>query len=233
MNIDKCNALRALGFRYITRNMNGDVIAWKNEPKRSLTVVEGYEKEAEIEYPDAVIYDVETEKDEECYKYIGGYNIDFCCFSRASYDNQDSSILHISKLDADYADITWKNSPYNLGNSLEVSKEEKFQALKTLGFNYLTRDMDGKCQAWVIKPVRIVTILREFLNDYANKFKDADLRIEEEQDEDDEYVNGYHVYYCSFQCSRGDKGWFYNNYTLDTKDTDFAGILWENEPYEL
>lgn len=231
MNIIKCNALRVLGFKYITRGMNGDVTAWKVKPIRGVSVLEDFEEEAKIAYPDAII-EVESEKDEFC-KYEGAYNTEYCWFYRQKNDNDYDAILHINKADKDYADVTWENSPYDLGDSLESSKEEKYQALKNLGFNYLTRDMDRKCQAWAIKPVRVVTILDWYLKEYADRFKGADLRVETEKDEDDEYVEGYHVYYCSFQCSKEDKGLFYNTYELNTDDKTYEEILWENEPYIL
>lgn len=232
MNLTKCKALRVLGFKYITRDMNGNVTAWKSRPVRSLSVTEGYEKQAMMDYPDAVITDIVRQKDKES-NYADGYDVEFCWFSRAESDTADDSILHINKSDEDYKEVTWKNSPYVLGDSLNGSQEEKYKALKDLGFNYLTRDMDGGCLAWVIKPVRVVTILDSFVKEYADRFKDADLRIETEKDEDDEYVEGYHVYYCSYQCSKEDKGLFYNTYKLDTDDKAYENILWENEPYIL
>lgn len=113
MNLAKCDALKTLGFKYITRNMNGDICAWKILPIRSLSVIRGYENDAIEKYKGSIINDIEDDMDDS-YEYKDGYNVSYCWFIRGREDNAIDSMIHLDKNDRDFENITWENSPYML-----------------------------------------------------------------------------------------------------------------------
>ena len=223
MNISKFNALKELGFNYITRDMNGNIAAWKRKPVRSVTVLKGYESSALERFKDANIYDIDPKEDEN-YSYQDGLNVDFSWFTRSKGDNEDSSMVHLDKSDKDFDDVTWENSPYAL---------DRITSLAVMGFKYITRELTGEVKAWKYKPVRVITCLAEYEETYKQQFKDADVRVYMgDSDEDkDEFDCGCELAYSGFQSCKEDNGDFCNHWDLDRKDYDM--VTWENSPYEI
>lgn len=117
--------------------------------------------------------------------------------------------------------------------------KEKLQALKTLGFNYVTRDMGGKLIAWMDKPYRVVYCTQEKEKEAREKYgEDAEIEIVKNHEELDEAKmdNGYCKKYCFFGVPDIDlecKAFGYGHFELYDPYNDFAEIKWENSPVEI
>lgn len=111
---------------------------------------------------------------------------------------------------------------------------EKFEALKTLGYRYITRNMDGELHAWVYKPIRSMTVLAGNEDRIREKYKDANINdVEDEANEDYEYRDGCNVYFCWFTRSDKDNGDRYTAIPLNPNEKEFDKVTWENSPYEI
>lgn len=110
----------------------------------------------------------------------------------------------------------------------------KLKALKTLGFNYITRNMDGKLCAWMVEPQRSIYCTKDKADD-ARKTYGEDTIIDCFESKD-ECKSRYIIGCCSFVFSRKidykdlwDYGWL----QLYDPNNEFKDITWENSPFEI
>ena len=110
----------------------------------------------------------------------------------------------------------------------------KIDALKILGYHYITRDIDRRLFAWMDKPIRVVYASKEKEEEIKEKFGTEINYIEEEYLLEDhyEYKDGYNVDLSGFAhtdlCAP-----YYARIELDFNDNSFKDITWENSPLEI
>ena len=117
--------------------------------------------------------------------------------------------------------------------------KEKLEALKTLGFEYITRDMDGKLTAWMNRPTRIVTCLEEnkekVIEDYGLETKICIESIDE-YDDLDEWKDGFFTTMSRFNFSEKDFDESIvstGHFELLEISNEFVEITWQNSPYKI
>lgn len=114
---------------------------------------------------------------------------------------------------------------------------EKLVALKTLGFNYITRDMDGVLKAWTHKPTRNVVCVIGKSEELRGKFGE-ETRVEEARSygkEKEETKDGIYVKHSNFCCWKCDNTnmWKYQSIFINESNDDFEEITWDNSPFEI
>lgn len=111
--------------------------------------------------------------------------------------------------------------------------KEKLLALKTLGFNYITRDMDNRIFAWINKPQRLILCAESKKDEIYKKYgKETILNYITPENEQEENS----IRYGSFVFSRIEKQidfWDYEHFQLRDPDNEFKDITWENSPFEI
>ena len=117
MNLKKCKALKTLGFKYITRDMDGRLVAWMNEPIRSIYCLEEFEENIKNKYGKDVCISVGIECAEDAHEWTNGVYPKMCGFQCSSKDNVDTRMysyghFEIFELDNEFEEVTWDNSPY-------------------------------------------------------------------------------------------------------------------------
>lgn len=111
--------------------------------------------------------------------------------------------------------------------------EEKLLALKTLGFNYITRNMLGELSAWKVKPKRVIFCTtdkaEEALRIYGEDTSINAVDVEEKPE------TGYQIGLCSFAFSKFYDSDFQKYAWIPLCDTnnEFKDITWENSPFEI
>lgn len=107
--------------------------------------------------------------------------------------------------------------------------EEKLKALKTLGFNYITRSMNGMLMAWDKEPTRYITCQFNKRKDARRKYGEK-ARIDPYGYKDYKEVDGYFTDFCVFVGIDDIK---YRSFELYDSNNEFKGITWENSPFEI
>lgn len=112
--------------------------------------------------------------------------------------------------------------------------EEKLKALKTLGFNYITRDMDGVLCAWFVKPQRFIYCSEDRIDEAKEIYgKDAIINYFFTETESD---SRYIISCCSFVFPRKEDCkhlWDYGRFQLYDPKNEFSQITWENSPFNI
>lgn len=222
--MNKIEALRTLGFKFITRDINGTLTGWVNIPKRVIYCLETMEEYYKKKYPDAIIYTTEKDEDDEEIEWKDGIYL-----SCTGYERTDSvdlnTIIHL-KNDNEYNNISWE------GGIVEITENgytDKFEALKTLGFNFITRDLDGNIIAHKHTPTRIIYCRSIYESIFKEKYPSAIIEVD---DTYDDFQNGMSQSMSCWQS--GKAGDYHFSYFLDLPDIkDYENIVWKKEPFVL
>ncbi|WP_097006704.1 hypothetical protein [Lacrimispora amygdalina] len=124
----RCVALKELGFRYLTRDMDGRIVAWMNKPNRVVYCLAEIEDQAKDAYGEETFYfnthlsDYDGEDDN---MIRDGYDTKFCSFSCSKEDDREPHLYstgHLELFDKnnDFKLITWENSPVEINTLINM-----------------------------------------------------------------------------------------------------------------
>lgn len=110
---------------------------------------------------------------------------------------------------------------------------EKLSALKTLGFNYITRDKDNRLIAWMNRPQRFILCAKRKKDEMLKKYgEETILNYYDPENEEEENCMRHGSFVFSRIEPRLDL-WDYDRILLYDPNNDFKDIAWDNSPFKI